>query len=307
MRNSYLALILVSLAGNAQLVGIPDPAFKNALVNTLCIDTNEPPDGTGDVDVDTNNDGEIQVSEAQAVTTAMLVGNKSIASLEGIKAFTNLKRLHCGQNQLTTFDVSDMSNLVSINCFANQITTINIDGLVNLAGFEGSSNLFTALDFSHTKVSYLWLGGCPQLTYLNIRNGYTSPCTIGIATGSCMQYLGTEAIQVFCVDDNEMGIFQDWVDMDPAIFTTDCSLGLPKAAESSFAFYPNPATQTIHVALDESQALKSVTIYNSLGQPVKKSTGNAIENIDISDLENGVYLVEIATDKGKATKKMIKV
>lgn len=53
--------ILSLTATYAQIVTIPDVIFKNALININWVDTNS--DGFPDTDVDTNNDGEIQVSE----------------------------------------------------------------------------------------------------------------------------------------------------------------------------------------------------------------------------------------------------
>ena len=60
MKNIYLIITLsIGDLGQAQIVNIPDANFKNALVNTLCVDTNG--DGIADSNADTNNDGEIQV------------------------------------------------------------------------------------------------------------------------------------------------------------------------------------------------------------------------------------------------------
>ncbi len=59
---SIFLLLFFTVSSHAQIVNIPDANFKNALVNTNCVDIDG--DGIGDIDADTNNDGEIQVSEA---------------------------------------------------------------------------------------------------------------------------------------------------------------------------------------------------------------------------------------------------
>ena len=56
----------------AQNVDIPDKNFKYTLVNDKSVDTNA--DGIGDADADTNNDGEIQLSEAKAVVSLQIGG-----------------------------------------------------------------------------------------------------------------------------------------------------------------------------------------------------------------------------------------
>ena len=58
MKNLIIFLFLTSaVICSAQIIDIPDANFKNALVNTKCVDLGE--DGSGDIDADLNNDGEI--------------------------------------------------------------------------------------------------------------------------------------------------------------------------------------------------------------------------------------------------------
>ncbi len=70
-----ITILLFALFVNAQVVNIPDANFKAALVDDLSINT--------------NGDGEIQVSEALA-TTNINVRDSHITDLSGIEAFTNL-------------------------------------------------------------------------------------------------------------------------------------------------------------------------------------------------------------------------
>ncbi len=79
MKHILLALgLLFSFTASAQIVNIPDPNFKIALLNYT------PP-------IDTNEDGEIQVSEAEAVIYLLRLDNKGINDLTGIEAFVNLR------------------------------------------------------------------------------------------------------------------------------------------------------------------------------------------------------------------------
>lgn len=117
-------LLLLSIAAQAQIVNIPDPNFKNALVNSLCV-----VDiiwGNPASDVDTNNDGEIQVSEAAAVEW-LVISNQNITSLTGIESFTNMFRLDCSNNQLTTLSITQNPILADLNCSHNQLTSLTFD------------------------------------------------------------------------------------------------------------------------------------------------------------------------------------
>ena len=87
------------------------------------------------------------------------------------------------------------------------------------------------------------------------------------------------------------------------IFNSSLSTKDPKET-ISFFIYPNPANDFIIIS--NSDKIKSKTIYDSTGQLVKKEI-NQNEKIDISNLQQGVYLLEIeTTNNKKIIKKIIK-
>ena len=67
--------------------------------------------------------------------------------------------------------------------------------------------------------------------------------------------------------------------------------------------YPNPARNIINI--ESNNEIKEVVVYNLLGQKIKQYH-SAINTIDISDIANGIYVINITTDKGVTTKKFIK-
>jgi len=74
--------------------------------------------------------------------------------------------------------------------------------------------------------------------------------------------------------------------------------------ETDVKLFPNPVHSVLNITLHGSVNQAEIGIYNQLGQLVLKTSKR--EGIDISDLNNGIYIVEIRTDKGLARKKMIK-
>ena len=70
----------------------------------------------------------------------------------------------------------------------------------------------------------------------------------------------------------------------------------------NFSVYPNPTSSTFQIALNSSLQLKSVSLINSLGQEVLKTTQNVV---DVSGFSKGVYYLKIETDKGIGVKKVI--
>ena len=122
MRKFYTILIffLFTVLSQAQIVTIPDANFKAKLLNYYPV-------------IDTNNDGEIQVSEAQTVITLDLVIGYSINDITGLEAFINLENLYLNSTNLLTIDVSMLTNLKIFSCSSlYSITNINVTNLSNL-------------------------------------------------------------------------------------------------------------------------------------------------------------------------------
>ncbi|WP_299272221.1 T9SS type A sorting domain-containing protein [uncultured Psychroserpens sp.] len=70
-----------------------------------------------------------------------------------------------------------------------------------------------------------------------------------------------------------------------------------------FKLYPNPVKNQFTIQLDASVQLKKVSVYNTLGQEVLISEKPIV---DTSTLAPGTYIVEVLTNKGKTSKKLIK-
>ncbi|MBC7605543.1 MAG: T9SS type A sorting domain-containing protein [Burkholderiales bacterium] len=140
MKKRYIvaSLILFNCSLNAQVLTIPDVNFKNALVNTNCSLV-----GGTYSDVDTNNNGEIELAEA-AVVTSLSVNNSNISSLNGIAAFTAMNALYCTGNSLQTADFSANPNLDILDCKNNQLNSLILsNGIYYL---NCSNNQLTTLD-----------------------------------------------------------------------------------------------------------------------------------------------------------------
>lgn len=79
-------------------------------------------------------------------------------------------------------------------------------------------------------------------------------------------------------------------------------LSSDKFTKTSFTIYPNPATEVLNIELQDDAILENVTIYNNLGQKIKTIKQNTV---DVSTLAKGLYFVEVMTNQGKASKKVI--
>ena len=144
MKSIIVVLFLTyCFVGYGQIINFPDPNFKNALVNTKCVDENG--DGTPDADADLNDDGEIDESEAIKILGLYVVGYP-INSLERIELFKNLKQLKCSQLQLKKLNVSNLMKLKELNCEMNQINYLCVTGLANLAILNCQDNKLNSIN-----------------------------------------------------------------------------------------------------------------------------------------------------------------
>ena len=111
------------------IVSIPDATFKAELL--------------ANTDINTTDDGEISCEEAAAVTE-ISVPNKNIADLTGIEAFTNLTKLTCSGNSLTTLDISANTALTYLNAFNNSLTSLDVSANTELYYLSFSNNSVTS-------------------------------------------------------------------------------------------------------------------------------------------------------------------
>jgi len=107
-------------------------------------------DGIGDIDADINNDGEIQITEAESIL-GLIVGNQNIDSLEGISSFTSLMLLVCSQNKISTLDMTQNINLQWLICDFNQITSIDLSQNPDLEQLNCTFNQLSSLDLNQNQ------------------------------------------------------------------------------------------------------------------------------------------------------------
>ncbi|MFN8326636.1 MAG: T9SS type A sorting domain-containing protein [Flavobacteriaceae bacterium] len=140
-KNLFFFLLFLTGITNAQIVNIPDANFKAALIA---------------YGVDANNDGQIQVSEAQAMNTLQFT-NPTFTDATGLESFINLQQFNINNSLLTSLDLSPLTQLQSITCNGNsQLTNINLNGLTNLTSLTFQTNtIINSIDLSNLTSLYI--------------------------------------------------------------------------------------------------------------------------------------------------------
>lgn len=98
-------------------------------------------------DVDRNLDGFLSIRDIQAATVLHLEG-KEITDLTGIEHFTELKTLHCYQNNLASLDVSKNTELELLNCWGCGLKSLDVSQNTKLLSLYCSANELTSLNVS---------------------------------------------------------------------------------------------------------------------------------------------------------------
>ena len=82
------------------------------------------------------------------------------------------------------------------------------------------------------------------------------------------------------------------------VLSTDKDLDL----DSTLKLYPNPATDTIHISA--KVALSSLALYDVYGKLVLKKETDS-KSLDVSQLNSGIYFLEVSSNSEKVVKKVI--
>ncbi|MBR4644320.1 MAG: leucine-rich repeat protein [Bacteroidaceae bacterium] len=122
------------------------------------------------------------LTDAEIVTVKKIkVNDKNIQNLKGIEYFTELLRLECNNNQLTTLDISECTQLLRLQCKNNQLTSLDVSQNTALIELQCDGNQLasinvvgctslTSLSCSNNKLSALNVSGCESLSSLFCSN-----------------------------------------------------------------------------------------------------------------------------------------
>ncbi len=185
---------------------------------------------------------------------------------------------------LTTIQIPNSITKINMGVFYNceRLTSIEIPALVTSIGDQA---------FSY----------CNDLIQIKL-NPETPPLIVSST------FVGVSDTALIIVPCNSLTLYQEadyWCD-----FTNYyCFVGLddyPKINIST-KIYPNPASKIVNLEIKNSNnKLLTLNIYNSLGILVKTQRISEKDNqIDVSDLSNGIYFIDICSDNYNVKQKLV--
>lgn len=166
----FLLTLLLFWKAEAQVISFADLRFKNKLLtatrsNLIAKDLNNVTCA-----VDTNGDGEIQLSEAENISYLYL-NSSNISDFEGLQYFVNLVTLYNQLNSVdATIEIKDLPKLKTLNLFHNAYT-YHFSNLPSLESINLDMNYFTSLSVQDLpKLTTLTSSYAGNLKTIDVKN-----------------------------------------------------------------------------------------------------------------------------------------
>lgn len=180
------------------------------------------------------------------------------------------------------------TNLTNIN-FPNTLTSIGEQSFFN-------TNLNDInIPESVTTIDSQAFQSCDNLT--NVTVNWNIPLTIDadVFANVTINNVSLTVPQGTIPDYQAAAVWQDFGSFNE-LSLTDFQLS------ETIKLYPNPTSDFLKIDLDNASEIKTVIIYNYLGQIISEENTN---KIDVSSYSKDIYFAKIETTKGKTTKKFI--
>lgn len=128
---------------------------------------------------------------------------------------------------------------------------------------------------------------------------YTQQTTTWTATTPGIYYFGLN-------NNSAVGASQSYLFMDTLELTS--VLSTSEFLDSKFSVSPNPANDFITVSNSDNILVSGISITDLNGRVVKQNSYSNVSDIqvNVSDLASGMYMMNITSDKGSVTKKIVK-
>lgn len=174
-----------------------------------------------------------------------------------------------------------------------------LEAFINITGLEVSQNSMSFLDLStNTAIQSIDFSNNQLLNSINLKNGNNT---------AIQNFHGTNCpnLTYICVDD-AIYAENNFLEVDPqVIFTEDCALSISEFDLSeNIKFFPNPVSSILNIETSKTISFEKAKVYSTLGKLILETSETQIKNLET--LSAGIYFVEVVTDKGSVTKKIVK-
>ncbi|WP_299252513.1 cellulase family glycosylhydrolase [uncultured Cytophaga sp.] len=138
----------------------------------------------------------------------------------------------------------------------------------------------------------------------------TGPSTVSFGTSANMASLtvtGLTAVGDYTFQYSVAGTSPCVTATSPVVISKTTTTGINAAyLDANIQLYPNPVTDRLQVDVSNVGGIISLKMYDMLGRIIYSTENASIENVDMSDLSNGIYVIHIQSDYGTYSKTVVK-
>ncbi len=301
MKKLLLSLALIVSANTIKAQNVYNYGFNNPTATMLGADgwqtTNQsPPNGTGAwvIPVTAPTTTFAGGAQAGAATSFTLVNYTSTTGANTISNWLISPTINIQNGDIISFYTRIGRN--SAAAFADNLELrISTNGDFTSNPSLGAEDVgdFTTFclavnpDLDLTSYPLTW----GQFTYTV--SGLTSPTDCKIA------------LRYYVTDGGPNGANSDIIGVDT--FSVDRPLATDSFFASNYKVGPNPATDVVNISTKNNSTINTVEITDVNGRVVKNVTVNATTSqINVADLNSGVYFLKASSENGVGTSKIVK-
>lgn len=310
-------LTIMCIAGGymatAQTINIPDPVFEQVLIDK-------------EIDSDGIVNGQILTTDALAVTTLTItspdITHTPIEDLTGIEGFTNLEHLIVNVTMIEQLNVSTLTKLKRLECADNMLTSLNVSNNPLLEFLDITStgdvmpiNSIGQIDLSNNP-NFKELIATGGIDYINLKNGNNNP-QMKLIINSGSWGVPPEVIQGHtCIEvDNPTAAQNNQLPYSAWIIghanktyslVADCSLSTKDFTKDAVSVYPNPVSDVLHFDVKNESTIEKAVLFDISGRAVREYNEISNNNLSVSDLQSGTYILKLVSNKGVYTQKVMK-
>ncbi|MGX1023041.1 T9SS type A sorting domain-containing protein [Flavobacterium sp. CS20] len=290
--------LFLCIITNAQVTLIPDQNFEQTLIDQ-------------NIDSDGIINGQVFTSDIDNIND-LNFGFNFITDLTGLEDFAQLQNL-----TLDNLDLSNSSSNLTLDLTANtMLETLTMNG-----GDDAFTHFVEQIDLSENpNINLIQTPGIWLLKQIDLKTGTTDVSNLSIDISISPLALMEQSADsnnddLFCIKVTDAtaatagtGVYSTWTisaNNNPYFFSETCTLNTESFKLESVSIYPNPTSDIINIKANNIQ-FKSVKIFSLQGQLVKFFNNLETQNLDVSDLANGLYVMSLTSDNSIIRRKFVK-
>ncbi len=231
---------------------------------------------------------------------SVFIKGSDIIDLSGLSTMSSVEnRLLIGDLYNYNSKLTNLSGLEGLDSIGGSLHIWSNDSLNDISALSNLTYVGEDLRIMHNPFLHSLAGldniDAESINFLSLNNNSSlRTCEVK----SICNYLAIPSASTIIMDNVTGCNSREEVEYDCAVWT------LETKPNSPFTIYPNPSNGKITISTNDCASIDEIIIYNQLGQKVFHRC-NMTDNIDISSLGQGMYIIELAVEKINYRQKLI--